>query len=31
MMELLELKHKILNIFSGEKTELDKNYCISGE
>lgn len=23
-MELLELKHKILNIFSGEKTELDK-------
>ncbi len=24
MMELLELKHKILNNFSGEKTELDK-------
>jgi hypothetical protein len=23
-MELLELKHKILDSFSGEKTELDK-------
>lgn len=24
MMELLELKHKILDAFSGEKTKLDK-------